>query len=164
MDVLKRKAAFELLDSLKINYTVDEHPAAFTIDEIKAFGIGGKGEIIKNLFLRDDKGKRLFLVCLMGEKRADLSLIREQLCCTKLGFACEEKLQKYLGQTKGSVSPLGVGSDSESFVEIVLDSDLACCDLIGVHPNDNTATVWLKYDDLLKVLKVNNSTISIIKI
>ena len=80
--------------------------------------------MVKNLFLRDAKGKRHFLVVLDKDKRADLKALQEQLSCSKLSFASEERLKKHLGLSRGSVTPLGILNDAQGMVELVFDRDL----------------------------------------
>lgn len=77
--------------------------------------------MVKNLFLRDAKGKRHFLVVLDKDKRADLKALQEQLSCSKLSFASEERLKKHLGLSRGSVTPLGILNDAQGMVELVFD-------------------------------------------
>ncbi|HEX3000649.1 MAG TPA: prolyl-tRNA synthetase associated domain-containing protein, partial [Armatimonadota bacterium] len=110
----------------------------------------GMGEICKNLFLRDAKGRNHYLVLIPGHKQADLSLISEKLGSSKLGFASEERLMRYLGLTRGAVTPFGLINDTEKAVTVVLDLELAKRQRLGFHPNVNTATVFLSYADLMR--------------
>lgn len=141
------------LDGLGVPYELTEHVAVFTIEEMAATGIESMGEICKNLFLRDAKGKNHFLVLISGHKQANLNLIAEKLGSSKLGFASEERLMRYLGLTRGAVTPFGLINDTEKAVTVVLDSELAKMQRLGFHPNVNTATVFLSYADLLRFLE-----------
>lgn len=155
---------FERLDSLGIKYEHIEHPSVFTMDEMYALGVFNKGIVGKNLFLRDAKGKRHFLVFVYGDKRVSLSDIQEKLNISRCSFASAERLYKYLRLTKGSVSPLGVINDKNAAVEFIIDKDFIGCPCVGVHPNRNTATLWMTFDDLLKVIKDNGNSISFAEI
>jgi len=104
MDVQER--VFERLNALNIKYEVVNHPAVFTIEEMDSLGITLNGDVCKNLFLRDEKGKRHFLVVLSKDKKADLKNIQKQLGSTRLSFASAERLEKYLKLKKGEVIPL----------------------------------------------------------
>jgi Ala-tRNA(Pro) deacylase len=158
----KREKVLQKLDDMNIAYTLAEHPAVYTIEEMERLGIAG--DVAKNLFLRDAKGARHFLVVLPKDKQADLKSISAQLGCSRLSFASEERLEKYLKLTKGSVSPLGILNDPDGNVEIVFDKDLAKTKRLGVHPNDNTATVWMSLDDLHDIVKRNGNTIHFIEL
>ena len=149
----RREKVFEFLDSLEIDFEVTNHPAVFTIEEMNQLNLQQHGHVCKNLFLRDAKGKRHFLVVLCKDKKADLINLQEQLGCSRLSFASEERLNKYLRLNKGEVSPLGIINDDSRSVEVVFDSELADKQKLGVHPNDNTATVWLSFDALKKIME-----------
>ena len=104
------------LEEKKLPFEWVEHKAVFTIEEMEELGLESMDEIAKNLFLRDQKGKRHFLVGVKGEKQVNLKELGEKLG-TKLSFASEERLVKYLGVQKGSVTPLGVLNDENCAVE-----------------------------------------------
>lgn len=160
----KQQMVYQKLIDLKIEYSVTQHEAVYTIEEMDAAGISSQGDVVKNLFLRDAKGKRHFLVVLEKDKKADLDDIREQLGSTKLSFASEERLDKYLSLSKGAVSPLGIINDLDSSVEMVFDKDLIGKQKIGVHPNDNTATLWISFDKLKYLIEETGHSIRYIEI
>lgn len=155
----EREKVFARLEELGVSYEVTEHPAVFTIGEMDALGLTAKGEVCKNLFLRDAKGRRHFLVVVPGEARADLRALAEQLESSKLSFASAERLEKHLGLKQGEVTPLGVLNDADAAVEVVFDRGLERFPCLGVHPNDNTATVWLSLADILRVVEENGNEI-----
>lgn len=148
------------LEALGIPYELTEHPAVYTIEEMDNLKITEKGDVCKNLFLRDAKGTRHFLVVLDKDKKADLKKIQEQLGSSRLSFASEERLMKHLGLSKGSVTPLGILNDAENTVEVVLDEDLKGRKRLGLHPNTNTATVWLDFEDVLKFIRADGHEIT----
>lgn len=129
-----------------------------------ALGITAQGGVCKNLFLRDEKGKRHFLVVLDKDKKADLKSIQKQQGSTKLSFASAKRLDKYLKLEKGEVTPLGVINDVDASVEVVFDDDLIEKTRLGVHPNTNTATVWISFEDLKKVIEQNGNKIKYLNI
>lgn len=159
-----QEKVFKILNALNIDYQLINHPAAFTVEDMDKMDMNRYGDGCKNLFLRDDKGKRHFLVVLHKDKNADLKSIQEQLGCTRLGFASEERLFKYLHLRKGEVTPLGIINDDDASVEVVLDNDLVGKNKLGVHPNDNTATVWLSFDALKIIIEQNGNTIHFVTI
>jgi Ala-tRNA(Pro) deacylase len=159
-----QEKVFERLNQLNIKYEVMNHPAVFTIEEMDDLGISEQGDVCKNLFLRDEKGKRHFLIVLNKDKKADLKNIQKQLGSTKLSFASAERLDKYLKLEKGEVTPLGVINDIDASVEVVFDNDLIGKTRLGVHPNDNTATVWISFEDLKKVIEQNENKIKYVTI
>jgi Uncharacterized conserved protein len=160
----KQEKVFMKLQELNIPYEVIHHPAVYTMEEIDEIGLNEEGDIVKNLFLRDDKGRNHYLVTLDKDKKADLVKLREQLGSTKLGFASAERLEKYLDLSKGAVSPLGIINDATRTVNMVFDKDLVGRERIGVHPNDNTATVYLSFDNLKKIIEKNGNRIIYVNI
>ncbi len=159
-----KQKALEWLEQNGIEYELMEHRAVFTVSEMDEAGVSAKGNVCKNLFLRDAKGKKHYLVVAPEEKRVDLASVAEQLGSTKLSFASAERLEKYLGVAQGSVSPLGVLNDSEHAVTVAFDQDLRTAGPIGVHPNDNTATVWVPFEALLKGLSALGNPVTFLKL
>lgn len=157
-----QKIVFDTLEAMAIPYEKVEHAPAYTIEEMDANGLNQLGIIAKNLFLRDSQGKRHFLVVLREDKSADLKLLQQKLGSSRLSFASEERLEKHLGLKKGSVSPLGVLNDQGCQVEVVFDRDLSQVERLGVHPNENTATLFLKADDLFRVVRSHGNSITFI--
>lgn len=159
-----RKKVFDAMESMNISYDVIEHPAVYTIEEMDKLSVESKNEVVKNLFVRDDKKKRYFLIILQKNKRVDLKEIRKELNCRPLSFASEEDLDKYMKLSKGSVTPFGILNDSDCKVEVVLDKDILLFERIGVHPNDNTATVLICPQDVESIMKNHGNNISYIEI
>lgn len=144
-----RQIALEALSQFGIPFTLTDHPAAYTVDEIDAMHLENEEYVAKNLFLRDDKKCRFYLLVLRKDKRADLKDLRAQIGSRPLGFASEEMLLEVLRLPKGSVTPLGILNDDEKRTELLIDGDILNSPLVGVHPNENTATIWLRPSDLL---------------
>lgn len=153
------------LQELNIEYKEVEHVPVFTIEDMDNLGnIFEDAKICKNLFVRDQKGKRHFLIVMPEEKRAPLSEIAEKIGSTKLSFASNERLMKYLKLTPGSVTPLAIINDEENAVEVIFDEELKNEKLLGVHPCVNTSTVLITPSNLEKYVKELNNKLKYIKI
>lgn len=148
----KKEKVLKKLDELNIHYKLIDHPAVYTIDTMDELHLNKNGHIVKNLFLKNSNGKKHYLVVLKVDKKADLKSIKSQINSTALSFASEERLEKHLGLSKGAVTPLGIINDDEHLVNIVLDEDLKNEEILGVHPNVNTSTVFISYNDLIKFI------------
>lgn len=159
-----RQKVFAALADMHIDYELIEHPAVYTIEEMDQLTISHKESIVKNLFVRDDKKRKYFLIVLQKDKHVDLKKIKAELNSRPLSFASEDDLAKYLGLNKGSVTPFGVLNDSTGKVTVVLDEDILSFGQLGVHPNENTATVLLKPQDLEAIIKKQGNEILHIKI
>jgi len=154
-----REKVFDTLKSMNMQYDVVEHPPVYTMEEMENLNIDSKNEVVKNLFVRDEKKKNYFLIVLRKDKQVNLKKIRTELNFKPLSFASEEDLEKYLGLSKGAVSPFGILNDTECRVEVVFDKDILLYEHIGVHPNDNTATVWISPRDLEFIIKNHGNSI-----
>jgi Ala-tRNA(Pro) deacylase len=140
------------LAQLEIHFDRYEHPPIATGDEGLEHWEGIDAVHCKNLFLRNQKGTRHYLVILPVSKRADLRVVAEQIGDGKLSFASAERLMKYLGVTPGSVSPFGLIHDAEHHVRVFLDRELKSAERISFHPNINTRTVVLTFADFERYL------------
>lgn len=157
---MDKKDTYVLLDHCRIPYEAYEHPAVYTIEELDALDIPHKEQIVKNLFLRDDKKKSYYLVTVPGHKTVNLKSLSERIPSRKLGFANEEKLRELLMLEKGHVTPLGVLNNQQKNVIVVFDSSLRG-QKIGVHPMENTATVFLAFEAVLKLVKEHGNPVVI---
>lgn len=147
------------LNEMNIPYKIVYHEAAYKVGDLSDIAFEYKEEIVKNLFLKDAKGSRHFLVVVQKDKRADLKKLRRQLGTGPLSFASEERLEKYLKLTRGAVSPFGIMNDTEREVEVVFDKDLVEKEILGVHPNDNTASIFLSFADIKRIVEDNGNSI-----
>lgn len=157
-----RQLVLETMEHANVPYKITEHPAVYTIEEMDHLQIDPQNEVAKNLFLRDDKKQRYFLVVLPKYKQVNLQAIRTVLSSRRLSFASADALTHYLGLSKGAVSPLGVLNDTERKVEVIIDQDIKSFDRIGVHPNENTSTVWLRPADLVSIIQNHGNSINYI--
>ena len=151
-----------LLDREGIAYELYEHEAVFTVDQARAAGIPHAELGAKNLFLRDDKHRAHYLVCLPDEKDVSLREMQERLGSRRLSFASAQDLNDMLGLAPGSVTPLGALNDAEGLVEVVIDRELVDAGRVTVHPCDNTATVLLATADLVELLREHGCTVRVV--
>lgn len=152
----KKEEVYKYLESLNIKYRKVEHKAVFTMEEMSKLNLEDESEVVKNLFIRDDKKQNYYLILVKGDKRVNLKELRNTLKLRHLTFASEEDLEKYLGLKKGSVTILGILNDAEHKVKVLIDNDIKKFKEIGAHPNENTASIWLTLKDIEKILKLNN--------
>lgn len=145
---------YEILNKLNINFEEVEHDQVFTAEESEKIKKQISGVGCKNLFLKDKEG-RYFLVLIDDYKKANLKQLEKELNTSHLSFAKEEDLRTILSLKKGSVSPLGIINDLEKRVLILIDEDLKNKKLL-MHPNINTKTISMEYDDLIKFMTYEN--------
>lgn len=160
----RQEAVYRKLEEMNIPYEVEHHKAVFTIEEMEALGLPFQEDVVKNLFLRDDKGTAYYLVVLMKDKKSDLKALRHAIGSRPLSFASEERLEKVMMLEKGAVTPLGILNDPEGKVTVVFDRDLCEKEKVAVHPNDNRATAWLRFSDLVRIVEENGNRVLYAKI
>ncbi len=143
---------YHLLSELNIDFEYLEHPAAPTIEIAKQYWAGHDAKHCKNLFFRNHKGNKHYLVLLDCDKNMDIHRIEKRLGQGKLSFASPERLLKHLGLTPGSVTPFGLINNSEHDVIVFIDSELQNAEKVSFHPCINTASLIIKKDDLIRFL------------
>jgi len=143
---------YEALKELGIAWVRHEHPPVFTVEEAERHWTEIEGAHCKNLFLRNKKGNRHYLVIIESSKQTDLRKLNALLNEDRLSFGSPERLRKYLGLDPGSVSPFGLINDVNGEVVVVVDQDLRRAKTVNFHPNVNTATVGIGLADLERFL------------
>lgn len=159
MSTENEEKVYEVLRKLGIAYVKHEHPPVYTVDQAEQYWEDIEGTHCKNIFLRNKKGKRHYLVILLSLKKADLNALERQLGEDRLSFASPERLMRYLGLEPGSVSPFGLINDSKKEVQVIIDRDLRRAEIVNFHPNVNTATVGIDFTDFEKFLAWCGNTI-----
>src|SRR5918999_5924968 len=147
-----RAPIYAALSGLGIGYQVFEHPPVHTSEEAALHWASVPGAAVKNLFLRNKKGDRHYLVILGIEKQADLRQLVKVIGDDRLSFGSPERLMKYLGVTPGSVSPFGLIHDQAHVVQVIVDSDLRSAEHLIFHPNDNAASLMISSADFERFL------------
>jgi Ala-tRNA(Pro) deacylase len=155
---------YAALDALGIHYERHEHPAVFNSEDASKFWDPIAGVQCKNLFLRNKKGDRHYLVVLEISKRADLKDLVKVVGDDRLSFGSPDRLMAKLGLTPGSVSPFGLINNADGSVRVIIDADLRGKDRLIFHPNINTASVVVSWDDLEKFLKTRTNTVRIVSL
>ena len=162
---MNKQEIYEFLNQKGIEYEITEHEALYSMDEISDVDLPYPESDAKNLFLRDNKKKNYYLITVKGNKRVDLKEFRKTYGTKPLSFASAEDLFSILKLIPGSVSPFGLLNDEDRKVEFFIDeSFMDDPKIIGCHPNDNTATVWMKISDLISIIKKHGNKINIVKI
>lgn len=137
----RKQKVFDYLHQAGIPYEWYEHPEAPTIEIARQYWRNDGSKHCKNLFFRNHKGNRHYLVVFDCDQQLAIHDLEHRLHQGKLSFASEQRMERYLGLRPGSVSPFGLINDTENHVHLFLDSTLKNQPSLSFHPNDNTATV-----------------------
>ncbi len=155
---MTKQETYDFLNEAGIQYEITEHQAVFNMKELETVEQPYPDCDAKNLFVRDDKKRNYYLITVKGDKRVDLKEFRKTHSLRNLSFASPEELMSIMKLIPGAVTPLGLLNDEERKVTLYLDAAFGG-GLIGVHPNDNTATVWLKAADLVRLIESHGNTV-----
>jgi len=143
---------YALLEHLEIQFEYIEHPPAPTIEIARQYWAGHDAKHCKNLFFRNHKGNRHYLVILDCNCDMDIHSIEKLLHQGKLSFASEKRMEKYLGVEPGSVTPFGLISDKENQVHLFIDKNLQNAERVSFHPCINTASLIISCEDFIRFL------------
>ena len=157
---MNKQQIYDYLQENSIWHEITEHKAVYNMAELAEVPCPYPEADAKNLFVRDDKKQNYYLITVKGEKRVNLKAFRKAQGTRNLSFASAEDLMERLGLISGAVTPLGVLNDETRSVKVFLDQDfLQEPGLVGVHPNENTATVWLKAEDLIRIIREHGNEV-----
>jgi Ala-tRNA(Pro) deacylase len=162
----KIQEVLDFLDQHNIGYTLHTHPPLPTIELALEYWKDIDSTHCKNLFFRNHKGNRHYLVVFECHKELAIHSLEQMLRQGKLSFASAERMERCLGLLPGSVSPLGLIHDprteeltKEHFpnghrVKLFLDSYLKTAERVSFHPCDNTGSVVLSNVDFMRFLEI----------
>ena len=150
---------YSALDGLGIAYTSHEHPPIFTGEQAAEHWKDVPGVGIKNLFLRNKKGDRHYLVILAVDKQADLRQLVKIIGDDRLSFGSPDRLMHHLGVTPGSVSVFGLLHEGSRTLQVIVDDDLRAAERLIFHPNDNRASVSISFQDFERFLASRPNTV-----
>jgi Ala-tRNA(Pro) deacylase len=160
----EEEQVYERLAELGIAYERYEHPPVPTVEDAAQYWAEIRATHCKNLFVRNQKGNRHYLIVMMHSKTADLRAVAEQIGDGKLSFASPERLRTHLGVTPGSVSPFGLIHDHAHAVRVVMDRDLKHADRLSFHPNINTRTLVISRVDFDQFLSACGNSVQYITV
>jgi len=148
----KQNKLLNTLERLGIPYEIYEHQPLPTIEIAMEVWKDIPSTHCKNLFFRNHKGNRHYLVILESNQKLDIHDLEKRLKQGKISFASQKRMDKYLGVEAGSVTPFGLINDSEKHVYLFLDANLKKSEKISFHPLVNTASVVIAFADFIKFL------------
>ena len=149
---------YEFLNANGIPFERHDHPPVFTCEQAQALVKIDGGAETKNLFLRDKKGKRHFLVVVGYDKSVDLKQLSDVIEVSRLSLASSDRLRKYLGIEPGSVSLLSLINDSDHHVEVLVDESIWSADAVRCHPLVTTSTLVIDQRGLRLFFHVTGHT------
>lgn len=159
-----QKELFDILEKLNIRFEYHEHPPLATIEDARIHWKDYNSGRCKNIFFRNHKGDRHYLVILEHLQQLEIRDLEKRLRQGKLTFASDIRLKKYLGVDPGSVSPFGLINDKEKHVHLFIDEALRGYDRLTFHPNINTASLVVTKSDFLKFLEFTGNSYEFLRL
>ena len=155
---------FEFLQEHGIEFQRFDHPAVFTCEEADRLVPAMPGVKSKNLFLRDRRGRRHFLVIVPAEKSVDLKSLSRALGASGLSLASADRLKKHLKVEPGSISFLSIYNNIKDKVEVVFDDEIWTSDYLQSHPLVNTSTLLLSHEAVVRLLGLTGHEYRVLEI
>jgi len=149
---------YAILKEIDIPFEYYEHPPVPTIDEARRYWKDIESTHCKNLFFRNHKGNRHYLVIIEYSRDLSIHDLEKRLKQGKLTFASDQRMKTYLGLAPGSVSPFGLINDKSKHVHLFLDENLKNSARISFHPCINTASLVISFSDFEKFLGWTGNT------
>ena len=163
--MIGKNEIYELLKNNNVRHEITEHCAVFNMKELERIDLPYADCDAKNLFVKAQNGKGFYLITVKGNKKADLNAFRKSNGIPRLSFATPDELYDILSLIPGSVGPFGLLNDAERKVVFYIDKQLfEGKGIVGVHPNDNTATVWIKTVDLVELIRGHGNACFVVDI
>lgn len=159
-----QKELYSLLERLTIRFEYHEHPPLFTIEDAKIHWKDYNSGRCKNIFFRNHKGDRHYLIILEHLRQLNIKDLEKRLRQGKLTFASDKRLKYYLGVEPGSVTPFGLINDKEKHVHLFIDEKLNESERLAFHPNVNTASLVISKSDFIKFLEFTGNSYEFIKL
>lgn len=155
---------YEILNQLEIAFDYYEHPPVPTVKEAQLYWKDIEATHCKNLFFRNHKGNKHFLVLLEFYQTLAIKDLETKLKQGKITFASDERMMKHLGLTPGSVSPFGLINDQSNHVHVFIDENLKHSQKISFHPNINTASLVIPYEGFINFLNWTGNTYEFLRL
>ncbi|HPJ83018.1 MAG TPA: prolyl-tRNA synthetase associated domain-containing protein [Bacteroidales bacterium] len=150
----RKDKVLKQLEDWNIAYRLYTHPPLPTAADAMAYWKDIEAQHCKNLFFRNHKGNRHYLVVFDWKRDLPIHRIEKMLRQGKLTFASPQRMMRYLGVEPGSVSPFGLLNDTENHVVLFLDNKLKEAEEISFHPNDNRYTAVISKTDFFRFLEL----------
>ncbi|MDR2037557.1 MAG: prolyl-tRNA synthetase associated domain-containing protein [Bacteroidales bacterium] len=151
-NLIGQEEVYRILEELSIPFDYYIHPPTPTIEEARQYWRDETATYCKNLFFRNHKGNKHYLVVLECSRALDIHDLEKRLKQGKISFASPQRMEKYLGLLPGSVSPFGLVNDKEKHVHVFFDENLQHAQKISFHPNDNQVSLVIPANEFWRYM------------
>jgi Ala-tRNA(Pro) deacylase len=155
---------YRFLADNQIEYERHDHPPVFTVADVERLVPLLPAVKTKNLFLRNKKGRRHFLVAVPAQKRVNIKALSTLIGAGHLSFGSPERLKKYLGVDPGSVTVLATINDPDHVVELIFDEILWKEEVFQFHPLVNTSTLLITRENLRRYFELTGHEVRLVDV
>ena len=148
----KEMKCYDLLDGLGISYQRLDHWPAESMEVCGEIDKSLNAVICKNLFLCNRQETAFYLLLIPGNKPFKTKYLSAQLGVSRLSFGKGEYMERFLDNTPGSATVLGLMNDTENRVQLLIDRDVLTHEYFGCHPCINTSSLRLRVSDVMETL------------
>lgn len=155
---------YDILEQLNISYEKVTHPPVANSEDGNRYYAGIDVGKSKNVFLRNRKGDKHYLIIILSDKNINLETLAAFLGEKRLGLASPERLRKYLNQSPGAVSPFGLSYETSNSVKVIIDSDVLEHEKLVFHPENNESGLIISNNDFIRYLESTENDFNVIKL
>lgn len=148
---------YQTLDSLGIDYNYYESPRDFSSEDDGSFWDKIGAERCKNLFLRNHKGNKHFLVISKYYKPFNIKILEGYFKKGKISFASERRMKKWIKTPPGAVSVFSLFNDTENHTRVFVDEELKDTNYVTFLPNEHNAILKISTPDFIKLLNASGN-------
>jgi len=148
-----------LLDREAVPYTLLPHTEpVFTVAAAAAQRGVVAEEMVKSILLRESRGDRYVMACVLGPARLDHRAVRAALGegWGRLTFAGDDEILAVTGYPRGAVNPLCLPDD----VPVVFDTAVPGCRRVNISTGDVMAGLEMAPDDLIRLAQARLAAIA----
>jgi len=155
---------YKFLEKNRIEYERHDHPPVYTVEEARRLVPVLSGAKTKNLFLRDKKGQRHFLLVVPADKKVDIKALPQVVGSSRLSFGSAQRLKKNLGVEPGAVTIFAIFNDPHYAVELIVDEKLWEAEAFQFHPLVNTSTLVISRENLRRFIAKTGHKVSVLNV
>jgi len=149
---------YKTLEELNIKYDYYQSPEDFFNEDDGSFWSKIKATRCKNLFMRNHKGDRHFLLISDYYKNIDIHKFEQRFKKGKISFASQQRIDLYIKGTIGAISVFSLLNDKNNCVEVFIDESLRNSTRLTFLPNELDALIAISFEDFVRILDYAGNT------
>lgn len=155
--MIGQKIVYDTLQKLEIPFEYFESPRDFDNEDDGKFWKKIGATRCKNLFLRNHKGNRHFLIIADYYKDVEIKKLEDKFKKGKISFASQKRIDKWIKSTIGAISIFSLLNDNTNHVEVFIDNTLSDKEYLTFLPNEPNALIKISKNDFLKILEYSGN-------